>query len=310
MASLTCELAGVQLRNPIIMASGTFGDGTGYGQLYSLNQLGGIVSKGLTLQPKAGNAGTRLYETPSGLLNSIGLENPGIPAFLAHDLDRMTEFDTTIILNLGGNTLEDYVEGARLITADHHTRVTHGHRTAAMIELNISCPNVTQGGMQFGTSAEAARQVVREVRLVTDIPLIIKLSPNTSELVHIAQVCEAEGADGLSLVNTIQAMAIDIRRRQAVFKQGYAGLSGPAIKPIALRMVHQVAHAVGIPVIGIGGISSAADVLEFIMAGASAVQIGTYNFMNLHAGATLADELNQLMDELEIHTIDEVRKIV
>jgi dihydroorotate dehydrogenase (NAD+) catalytic subunit len=298
------------MHNPVIMASGTFGNGYGYAKLYPLDRIGGLVSKGLTLHPKSGNQGTRLHETPSGLMNSIGLENPGIAAFLSQELDQMTAYNTVIIINLGGGTLEDYVEGARLITEDQRIRKQAGRRCAEMIELNISCPNVKEGGMQFGIATEQAQTIVRAVRAATTMPLLVKLSPNAQDLVQMARMCEAEGADGLSLVNTFQAMAIDIKRRRSVFNQIYAGLSGPAIKPIALRMVHQVAHSVRIPVIGIGGISSAVDVLEFIMAGAAAVQIGTYNFMNLHAGGQLEDELTQLLVREGIDSLDEIRGII
>lgn len=310
MISLACELAGVPLSNPILTASGTFGFGKPYAPLYPLDKLGGIVTKGLTLHPRAGNAGTRIYETPSGLMNSIGLENPGIPAFLDRELEVMTSYGPAVIVNLGGGTVGEYKEGAELLTDVCRGLRDAGKRAADLIELNISCPNVKEGGLQFGLETGQALEVVRAVRRATDLPLLVKLSPGARDLTEMARMCEAEGADGLSLVNTFQAMAIDIRKRRSVFDRVYAGLSGPAVKPIALRMVHQVARAVSVPVVGIGGISGAADVLEFIMAGAAAVQIGTYNFMNLRAGGTLANELLKLMAREGIRSLEEIRGIV
>ncbi|CAH1221787.1 Dihydroorotate dehydrogenase B (NAD(+)), catalytic subunit [Paenibacillus plantiphilus] len=310
MISLACELAGVQLSNPILMASGTFGFGKPYAALYPLDKLGGIVTKGLTLQARPGNTGTRVFETDSGLINSIGLENPGIPTFLEREWEEMMQYGTAIIVNLGGGSIREYAEGAMLITEASRESKKNGRRAVDMIELNISCPNVKEGGLQYGVDTDRAREVVRAVRMATDLPLLVKLSPSARDLTEMARMCEAEGADGLSLINTIQAMAIDIRKKRSVFDGLYAGLSGPAIKPIALRMVHQVSHAVDIPVIGIGGIASAEDILEFIMAGAAAVQIGTYNFMRLRAGAALEDELRELMAQEGIRSLDEIRGII
>lgn len=310
MISIDCELAGVPLANPILAASGTFGFGKPYADLYPLRKLGGIVSKGLTLTPRIGNSGTRLYETPSGIMNSIGLENPGIHAFLEHELSEMTSHGTAVIVNLGGGTIREYTEGAELLTEASLKLRSSGKRAVDMIELNISCPNIKEGGLAFGVENEQAQEVVRAVRKATTLPLLVKLSPGARDLKEMARMCEAEGADGLSLINTIQAMAIDIRERRSVFDRAYAGLSGPAIKPIALRMVHQVARSVSIPVVGIGGISSAEDILEFIMAGAAAVQIGTYNFINLRAGNTLAEELIELMESEGIHSLDDIRGII
>lgn len=310
MSSIDCELAGVPLSNPILAASGTFGFGKPYADLYPLHKLGGIVTKGLTLTPRSGNSGTRLYETSSGIMNSVGLENPGIRAFLEHELAGITSYETAVIVNLGGGTVREYVEGAELLTEASQALRASKKRAVDMIELNISCPNIKEGGLAFGIENEQAREVVRAVRRATSLPLLVKLSPGAKDLREMARMCESEGADGLSLINTIQAMAIDIRERRSVFDRAYAGLSGPAIKPIALRMVHQVARSVSIPVVGIGGISSAEDILEFIMAGAMAVQIGTYNFINLRAGDTLAEELIQLMDTEGIHSLDEIRGII
>ncbi|MEO3944348.1 dihydroorotate dehydrogenase [Gorillibacterium sp. CAU 1737] len=309
-SSMFTEIAGVGLKNPFIMASGTFGFGKEYSRFYDLNELGGISGKGLTLHPKAGNKGIRVYETAAGMMNSVGLENPGVEAFLAQELDRMTAWDTAILINLGGGTIEDYREGAALIEADRLKRESEGRRGADMIELNISCPNVKEGGIAFGIDTEAARRVVREVRRATKMPLAVKLSPGARDIAEMSAMCEAEGADAVSLINTFSAMKIDVRRRKNVFANGYAGLSGPAIKPIALRMVHQAAKAVSIPVIGMGGVCSAEDAVEFIMAGAHAVQIGTYNFVNLRAGAELVRDLAAFMEEEKIESLDEIRGII
>jgi len=293
------------------MASGTFGFGREYGELYDLNKLGGIVSKGLTLHPRQGNRGTRIWETASGLLNSVGLENPGVEAFLADELDGMTAWRAAAIVNLGGGCLEDYAQGAARIAEASRERIRGGKRGVDMLELNISCPNVRAGGIQFGVETEAARGIVRGVRrAAADLPLAVKLSPNARDIADMARMCEAEGADAISLINAIPGMKIDIRRRRSVFDNQYAGLSGPAIKPIALRLVHQAAKAVSLPVIGIGGIASAEDIVEFVMAGASAVQIGTANFMDLHIGATLADELIAVMNREGIASLEEIRGVL
>jgi len=310
MISTAIDIAGVHLKNPIIMASGTYGFGKEYARYVDPALLGGISGKGLTLHAKAGNRGIRVYETPSGLLNSVGLENPGVQGFLDKELDMMAAWDTAVLLNLGGGTLEDYVEGTRLIEADHERRKREGRRGVDMLELNISCPNVKEGGMAFGVDTEVARGVVRAVRRATSLPLAVKLSPNAHDIASMAVMCEAEGADAISLINTLSGMKIDVRKRQSVFANLYAGLSGPAIKPIALRMVHQASKAVSIPVIGMGGIASAEDAVEFIMAGAHAVQVGTYNFMNLRAGEELVTGLAQFMEAEGIASLAEIRGII
>lgn len=310
MMDLSCHIAGLTFKNPIVMASGTFGFGKEYGRYYDLNRLGGISGKGLTLHPKEGNAGLRVYETPSGLLNSVGLENPGIPAFLREECPRWENLDLVRIVNLGGNTLEDYVKGALLIEEDSQIRKKEERSAVDMIELNISCPNVKAGGMAYGIKTKTAREVVREVRQATSLPLIVKLSPNAEDIVSMAEMCEREGADSVSLVNTFSAMKIDIYKRRSVFENSYAGLSGPAIKPIALRMVHQVSKAVNLPVMGMGGISSAEDIVEFIMAGAQVIQIGTHNFINLRAGADLLRDLEQFMHKEGLASLDEIRGIL
>ncbi|GIP42301.1 dihydroorotate dehydrogenase B (NAD(+)), catalytic subunit [Paenibacillus sp. J45TS6] len=311
MIDLSCNIAGISFKNPIVMASGTFGFGREYSGFYDINKLGGFVGKGLTLQPKEGNNGTRMAETAAGMMNSIGLENPGIHAFLTQECAYWQSLDTVRIVNLGGGTLEDYRAGAELIQ-EHEQRVRKetGRSSIDMIELNISCPNVKEGGMAFGIQTDAARHVVRAVRNKTNLPLIVKLSPGAENLAEMAIMCEHEGADALSLINTISAMKIDIRKRKSVFEHGYAGLSGPAIKPIALRMVHQVAHAVTLPILGMGGITTAEDVIEFIMAGADAVQVGTANFINLRTGPDLIEGVTAWMEQEGVQSLDEIRGII
>lgn len=310
MIDLSCNIAGVPFRNPIVMASGTFGFGKEYARFYDLEILGGFSGKGLTLNPKAGNNGIRVWETASGMMNSVGLENPGIPAFLAHEANDWEELNLVRIVNLGGGTIEDYVTGAQMLDEDARRREADGRKAVDMIELNISCPNVKAGGMAYGIKTVTAKEVVRQVREATKLPLIVKLSPNAENLQEMAAMCENEGADAVSLVNTFSAMKIDIRKRRSVFENTYAGLSGPAIKPIALRMVHQVCKAVSIPVMGLGGISSAEDIIEFIMAGAEVVQIGTHNFIDLRAGENLLRDLEELMQAEGITSLSEIRGIV
>ena len=300
MADLRVNLCGFELKNPIIMASGTFGFGKEYGEIYDVSLLGGISSKGLTLIAKPGNEGMRVHETPSGMMNSVGLENPGVQGFIDRELDDFSKIDTCRIVNLGGGCEDDYVEGARLLD----------DKDFDIVELNISCPNVKHGGMAFGIKSEVAREVVRSVRKATKKPLIVKLSPNAEDIVEMAKVCQEEGADGISLVNTFKAMAIDIHKRRPVFNNVTAGLSGPAIKPIALRMVYEVCQAVTIPVLGMGGIMTAEDVIEFIMAGATCIQIGTANFTNPRIGQDIIADLNRFMDENGIKSLDEIRGII
>ncbi|MCJ8014591.1 dihydroorotate dehydrogenase [Paenibacillus sp. KQZ6P-2] len=310
MRNLACNIAGIPFNNPIVMASGTFGFGQEYAKYYDINKLGGIASKGLTLEPRPGNSGTRVWETSGGMMNSVGLENPGIDAFLAEGMKFWETIEPVKIANLGGSSIEEYVRGAQKITKDTEERRKAGLRAIDMIELNISCPNVKEGGMAFGIQTAIAREVVREVRQVTSLPLAVKLSPNAENIVEMAVMCEEEGADCVSLVNTFSGMKIDIHQRRSVFSNLYAGLSGPAIKPIALRMVHQVARQVTIPVMGMGGISSASDIIEFIMAGAEVVQVGTYNFMNLRAGEDLLAGLQSFMEKENIKSLDEIRGII
>lgn len=300
MADLRVNLCGFELKNPIIMASGTFGFGKEYGEIYDVSILGGISSKGLTLVAKPGNEGMRVHETPSGMMNSVGLENPGVQGFIDKELPDFSRLDTCRIVNLGGGCEDDYVEGARLLD----------DKDFDIVELNISCPNVKHGGMAFGIKSEVAREVIRSVRKATKKPLIVKLSPNAEDIVEMAKVCQEEGADGISLVNTFKAMAIDIHKRRPVFNNVTAGLSGPAIKPIALRMVYEVCQAVTIPVVGMGGIMTAEDVIEFIMAGATCVQLGTANFANPRIGQEIIEDINRFMDENGIKSLDEIRGII
>ena len=300
MGKLDVKFGELTFKNPIIMASGTFGFGKEYNEIYDINQLGGVSSKGLTLNSKPGNEGMRVWETPSGMMNSVGLENPGVKGFIEKEMDFFGELDLVKIVNLGGGCLEDYIEGAKLLN----------NQNIDMIELNISCPNVKEGGVAFGIKSEVAREVIREVRKVTELPLIIKLSPNAEDIVQMAKVCEQEGADGISLVNTFKAMAIDIHKKKPVFENIYAGLSGPAIKPMALRMVHEVCKNVNIPVIGMGGIMNATDVIEFIMAGATCVQIGTANFINPRIGSEIIKDIQEYMNVNNIKSLDEIRGII
>ena len=300
MANLNVKFGKINFKNPLIMASGTFGFGKEYNELYDIEKLGGISSKGLTLEKRDGNKGMRVCETPSGMMNSVGLENPGIKGFIENELQFFKTLDTVRIANVGGGTLQDYIEAVKMLN----------EQDIVMIELNISCPNVKAGGMAFGIKNEVAREVVREVRKITTLPLIVKLSPNAEDIVGMAKVCEEEGADGISLVNTFKAMAIDINKKKPVFENIYAGLSGPAIKPIALRMVHEVCKNVSIPVMGMGGITTWQDAIEFIMAGATCIQVGTANFMNPKIGLEIIKGIEEYMDREGIESLEEIRGII
>lgn len=297
MADLRVNLCGKTLQSPVIAASGTFGFGVEYENIVDLKKLGAVSGKGLTLEGKYGNEGERLWETPSGLINSIGLQNPGVQHFIDNELPQMLQLGCASMANLGGSTIETYEEGARLLDKTD----------IDFIELNISCPNVKSGGIAYGVKAESAREVVSRVRKCTSKPMIVKLSPNAENIVEMALACEEAGADGLSLVNTFQAMAIDLEKRRPVFHNVFAGLSGPAIRPIALRMVYQVCGAVKVPVVGLGGIATARDALEFLMAGATAVQVGTANFMDPKACEKIADGIADWMDAHGVKTLNEIR---
>ena len=271
MADLTIQLGRIQLKNPVMTASGTFGYGTEYYDFFDVSRIGGIVVKGTTLRERQGNAYPRMAETPLGMLNAVGLQNKGVNYFKDHIYPTLLDLDTSIFVNVSGSTVEEYVETAELINELSHI---------PGIELNISCPNVKEGGMTFGTSCPSAAQVVKEVRRVYKKELMVKLSPNVTSISDIALAVEAEGADSVSLINTLLGMAINAETRKPVLSTVTGGLSGPAVKPVALRMVWQVAQAVKIPVIGMGGIMNESDAIEFLLAGASAIQIGTANFID------------------------------
>ena len=295
---LSVTIVGVRFRNPVIAASGTFGYGGEYARFVDCASLGGICTKGLTLYPRAGNAGERLWETPSGLLNSIGLENPGIPAFIEHELPALRALGPVVLANLSGSSIEEYTEGARLLSKS----------SVDMIELNISCPNVKQGGMAFGLDAETAASVVKSTREASSKPLIVKLSPNAPFLNEVARASVNAGADALSLVNTFKAMAIDTRTVKPVFDNITAGLSGPAIRPIALRMVWELIRFLGAsglstPVIGLGGIRNTNDALEFLMAGASAIEVGSATFAHPRTMTDIIEGIRRYMEKAGLREI-------
>ncbi len=294
------KIAGVEFKNPVIAASGTFGFGKEFSEYIDLNKLGGICSKGLTLHRNLGNKGVRIHETASGIMNSIGLQNPGIDYFTKEELPFLEKFDTVAIANLGGHSVEDYVKGAEILDKT----------SVPMIELNISCPNIKEGGMAFGTEPKKACEVIKKVRNVTKKPLIVKLSPNVGSIGDFAKIAEDEGADAISLINTINAMAIDIRRKRPVFENKTAGLSGPCVKPIAVRMTYEAASVVNIPVIGMGGIMTYEDAIEFIMAGASAIQVGTANFIDYKSMENIIDGISNFMKEENIEDLEEIRGII
>lgn len=300
MSRLKTEFAGAAFKNPVVLASGTCGFGRELAESFDIEKLGGLSSKGMMIHPHGGNDGIRIWETPSGIMNSVGLENPGIESFIEKDLDWINEKNVVNIVNLGGHSKEDYYRGVERLNDVH----------LDLLELNISCPNVKEGGMNFGVKTEAARELVREVRKICRHKLVVKLSPNAEDIVSLARMCEEEGADGVSLTNTFLAMAIDIKKKAPVFNNGYAGLSGPAIKPIALRMVHQVCKAVKIPVMGLGGITSWQDAIEFIMAGAQVVQIGTGTFMKPDISLDIIAGMEKYLEDNHIESLDEIRGIV
>jgi dihydroorotate dehydrogenase (NAD+) catalytic subunit len=297
MANLNINIGRLQLKNPVMTASGTFGYGTEYSDFMDLSRIGGIFVKGTTLRERQGNPYPRMAETPSGMLNAVGLQNKGVEYFINHIYPTVKDIDTNIIVNVSGSTVEDYVETAE--------RLNSLEKIPA-IELNISCPNVKEGGMAFGTSCLSAAQVVRSVRRVYKNELIVKLSPNVTDISEIALAVEAEGADSVSLINTLLGMAINIERRKPVLSTITGGLSGPAVKPVALRMVWQVAKAVKIPVIGLGGIMNAADAIEFLLAGASAIQIGTANFIDPTVSIKVVDGINEYLDRHGFQSVTQI----
>lgn len=303
---LSVEIAGVKFKNPLIGSSGTFGFGTEYAPLFDVNKLGGISSKGLTLEPRQGNSGIRLWETPSGLMNSIGLQNPGIPHFIEHELPEMMALDAVTIANLSGSTLESYVEGAKLLDKTD----------VSVIELNISCPNVAAGGAAFGMSCAAAHTATKAVREVTKKPLLVKLTPQSPELIDVALSCIKAGADGISLCNSFQGVAIDIETGRPVFDKVKAGFGGPAVRPIAVRLVYELVQAINqlpenerVPVVAIGGVAGWQDVVEFIMAGATAVQVGTNTFANPMTMLECIEGLAEFMKRKGYKNIQEMKGI-
>lgn len=288
MADLKVKLGRLALNNPVMTASGTFGYGLEFADFVPLEGLGGIIVKGTTLHPREGNDYPRMAETPSGMLNCVGLQNKGVDYFCKEIYPQIKDIQTNMIVNVSGSMLDDYAECA--------SRINELENIPA-IELNISCPNVKEGGMAFGVSCAGAASVVRAVRKKYDKTLIVKLSPNVTDVTEIARACEAEGADSLSLINTLMGMAIDIEKRRPMLSINTGGLSGPAVKPIALRMVWQVARAVKVPVIGLGGICNANDAIEFFMAGATAIQIGTANFLDPSVTIKVRDGINDWLDK-------------
>ena len=298
MVDTSVKIAGLSLKNPVLTASGTFGYGSEFCDFMELLRIGGIIVKGTTIRPRQGNPYPRMAETPSGMLNAVGLQNKGVDYFIDHIYPVIKDYDTNIIVNVAGSTVDDYVAAAE--------RMNELEAVPA-IELNISCPNVKAGGMAFGTSPEAAREVVAAVRRVYKNTLIVKLSPNVTSITDIALAVESAGADSVSLINTLMGMAIDAERRKPLLSTITGGLSGPCVKPVALRMVWQVAKAVKIPVIGLGGISNAADAVEFLLAGATAIQIGTANFIDPAISAKVASGIE---DYLIRHGFSSVKELV
>lgn len=282
---LSVDLAGIKMKTPVMTASGTFGFGMEYSDFVDINKIGAVVVKGTTLTPRSGNSGVRIAETPAGMLNSIGLENPGVEEFLNHTLPSLADYDVPIIVNIAGNTVEEYGELAKRLEV----------KGVAALELNISCPNVKQGGIAFGTNCDSAASVVKMVKNNTSLPVIVKLSPNVTDIVEMAKAVEAAGVDAIALINTLLGMAINIHTWQPVLGNVVGGLSGPAVKPVAVRMVWQVANAVKLPIIGMGGIMTAEDAVEFILAGATAVAVGTANFVNPHATMEIADGIKDYL---------------
>jgi dihydroorotate dehydrogenase (NAD+) catalytic subunit len=298
MAKLGVNIGKLSLKNPVMTASGTFGYGLEFADFIDLNELGGFIVKGTTLNPREGNDYPRMAETPSGMLNCVGLQNKGVDHFCKEIYPQLEHLDTNVIVNVSGSTLEDYVECASRINALPHVPA---------IELNISCPNVKAGGMAFGVTPEGAASVVKAVRQAYDKTLIVKLSPNVTSIADIAKAVEAEGADSVSLINTLMGMSIDIERRKSRLSIGTGGLSGPCVKPVALRMVWQVAQAVNIPIVGLGGIMNATDAIEFIMAGATAIEIGTANFIDPAVTIKVVNGINEWLDN---HGVKDVNEIV
>ena len=298
--NLSVNIAGVMLKNPVITASGTFNSGREFSEFIDLNKLGAITVKGVSHEPWQGNPPPRIAETYGGMLNAVGLQNHGAAAFIEKDLPFMRQFDTKIIVNLCGRTVEDYIAVAKDFEGVN----------IDLFELNISCPNIKAGGMAMGTDPKMAENITREIKKIVNAPLIVKLSPNVTDIVSIAKAAEAGGADGISLINTLLGMKIDIHKRRPVLGNKLGGLSGPAIKPVAVRMVYQVSKSVNLPIIGMGGITTGEDAIEFIMAGATAVGIGMANFTNPRATLDILKGIEDYMERYNIHDINELRGVI
>lgn len=297
MSRLNVELPGLKMKNPVMPASGCFGFGREFSQLYDLNKLGAIAIKATTVEPRFGNPTPRVAETPAGMLNAIGLQNPGLEKVMTEELTWLEQFDVPIVANIAGSEMDDYIEVAEKISTAPNVSV---------IELNISCPNVKKGGIAFGTIPEVAAELTKEVVNVSKVPVYVKLSPNVSDIVEIARAVERAGAHGLSMINTLLGMRIDVKTKKPIIANETGGLSGPAIKPVAIRMIYQVSQAVDIPIIGMGGIMTAEDVIEFFLAGASAVAVGTANFINPYVCPNIIDELPEWLDKLGVDHISEL----
>lgn len=295
MSRLNVSLPGLDLKNPIMPASGCFGFGDEYSKYYDLSLLGAIMVKATTITMRYGNPTPRVAETPSGMLNAIGLQNPGLEEVMRNQLPALEKWDVPIIANVAGSSVEDYVRVCEKIGDAPNVKA---------IELNISCPNVKEGGIAFGTSAEIAKELTMAAKSVAKVPVYVKLSPNVTSIVPIAKAVEAGGADGITMINTLLGMRLDLKTRQPILANGTGGLSGPGIKPVAIRMIHEVSRAVDIPIIGMGGVATVDDVLEMFLAGASAVAVGTMNFTDPFICPTLIDELPKRMDELGIESLE------
>lgn len=296
--NMKINIAGVELKNPVMTASGTFGSGKEYSEYIDLNRLGAVVVKGISMEPWKGNPSPRIAETYGGMLNSVGLQNPGVEVLIKEDIPFLKQYDTKIIVNIAGKTVEEYCQVAERL----------GETDIDMIELNISCPNVKEGGVCFGTDPFMAEHVTKAVKKVTKQPLIVKLTPNVTDIVSIAKAAVAGGADALSMINTLLGMAIDINKRKPILANIVGGLSGPAIKPVAVRMVHDVAKAVDVPIIGMGGIMNGDDAIEFMLAGATGVAVGMANFTNPTATIEVLDGIEKYMEKHGFGSIDEIRK--
>ena len=297
MADLSVNIGRLSMKNPVMTASGTFGYGLEFADFIDLSRLGGIIVKGTTLKPREGNPYPRMAETPSGMINAVGLQNKGVDYFIEHIYPQIKDIDTQILVNVSGSTIDDYAETARRLASLSKIEA---------IELNISCPNVKEGGMAFGTSCQSAASVVKAVRAAYPGTLIVKLSPNVTDITEIARAVEAEGADAVSLINTVLGMAIDAERQRPVVSTVTGGLSGPCVKPIALRMVWQVFHTVQIPIVGLGGIMNATDAVEFLLAGARAIKIGTANFIDPQVTLKVIDGIDNYLDRHGCRSVDEI----